>query len=120
MSSVCWLEDRDDRLARARALAPTDPGGALALAHSVLAEVPDDPEALRAKGAVLVDVADAERDPTRAVALYREAIALLERGGCPADPDLAAARRGHAAALRQRDSAASKFSAATDAARRTG
>jgi hypothetical protein len=106
MSSVCWLEDRDDRLARARALAPTDPDGALALAQSVLAEVPDDPEALRTKGAVLVDVADAERDPTRAVALYAEAIALLERGGCPADPDLAAAQRGHAAALRQRDSAA--------------
>jgi hypothetical protein len=106
MSSVCWLEDRDDRLARARTLAPTDPDGALALVQSVLAEVPDDPEALRTKGVVLVDVADAERDPTRAVALYAEAIALLERGGCPADPDLAAAQRGHAAALRQRDSAA--------------
>lgn len=106
MSSVCWLEDRDDRLARARALASLDPQGALALVESVLAEVPDDPEALRAKGAVLVDVADAERDSARAVALYAEAIALLERGGCPADPDLAAAQRGHAAALRQRDSAA--------------
>jgi hypothetical protein len=106
MSTVCWLEDRDDRLARARALAPTDPDGARALAQSVLAEVPDDPEARRTKGVVLVDVADAERDPTRAVALYAEAIALLERGGCPADPDLAAAQRGHAAALRQRDSAA--------------
>jgi hypothetical protein len=55
---------------------------------------------------VLVDVADAEPDPARAVAIYAEAIALLERGGCPADPDLAAAQRGHTAALRQRDSAA--------------
>jgi hypothetical protein len=106
MSSACWLEDRDDRLARARALASADPDGALALMASVLAEVPDDPEALRAKGAVLVDVADAEPDPARAVAIYAEAIALLERGGCPADPDLAAAQRGHTAALRQRDSAA--------------
>jgi hypothetical protein len=106
MSNVCWLEDRDDRLARARTLAPTDPLGALAVVESVLAVVPDDPEALRAKGAVLVDVADAERDPTRAVALYAQAIALLERGGCPADPDLAGAQRGHAAALRQRDFAA--------------
>jgi hypothetical protein len=106
MSSVCWLEDRDDRLARARALAPTDPDGALALVESVLAEVPEDPEALRAKGAVLVDVADSERDRTRAVALYAEAIALLERGGCPVDSDLAAAQRGHAAALRQRNPAA--------------
>jgi hypothetical protein len=103
MSSACWLEDRDDRLARARALASADPDGALALVASVLAEVPDDPEALRAKGAVLVDVADAERDPTRAVPLYAQAIALLERGGCPADRDLVAAQRGHAAALRQRD-----------------
>ena len=106
MSSVCWLEDRDDRLARARALAASDPAAALALIESVLAEVPDDPEALRAKGAVLVDVADAERDPARALALYDEAIALLERGACPADPDLAAAQRGRAAALRGRDSAA--------------
>ena len=106
MSSVCWLEDRDTRLARARTLAPTDPLGALALVESVLAEVPDDPEALRAKGAVLVDVADAERDPERALTLYEEAITLLGRGGCPADPDLAAAQRGRAAALRQRGSAA--------------
>jgi len=106
MSSICWLEDRDDRLARARALASFDPHGALALVESVLAEVPDDPEALRTKGAVLVDVADAERDSVRAVALYAEAMALLERAGDPADPDLAAAQRGHAAALRQRDSAA--------------
>jgi hypothetical protein len=106
VSSVCWLEDRDDRLARARALAPTDPRGALALVESVLAEVPDDPEALRTKGAVLVDVADAERDAGRAVALYEEAIALLDGGGCPADPDFAAAQRGRAAALRQRGSAA--------------
>jgi hypothetical protein len=106
MSSVCWLEDRDDRLARARALAATDPAGALALVESVLVEVADDPEALRTKGAVLVDVADAEGDPARAVLLYEAAIGLLDRGGCPADPDLSAAHRGHAAALRQRDSAA--------------
>jgi hypothetical protein len=106
VTSVCWLEDRDDRLARARALAPTDPAAALALVDSVLAEVPDDHEALRTRGAVLVDVADAERDPGRAVALYDEAIALLSRGGCPADLDLAAAQRGREAALRQRDSAA--------------
>ncbi len=102
MSSVCWLEDRDDRLARARALAETDAAAALALVDAVLAEVPDDPEALRTRGAVLVDVADAERDPRRAVALYDAAIALLTRGGCPGDPDLAAAQRGREAALRQR------------------
>src|SRR6266850_4924616 len=101
MSSVCWLEDRDDRLARARAFAPADPAAALALVESVLAEVADDPEALRTKGAVLVDVADAERDPARALALYDEAITLLERD--PADPELAAAQRGRAAALRQRN-----------------
>jgi hypothetical protein len=106
MSSVCWLEDRDDRLARARALAANDPLGALALVESVLAEVPDDAEALRTRGAVLVDVADAERDPRRALELYEEAIALLQRGACPADPDLAAAQRGRATALGQRDSAA--------------
>jgi hypothetical protein len=106
MSSVCWLEDRDDRLARARALATTDPAAALALVDSVLAEVPDDPEALRTRGAVLVDVADAERDPARALALYEAAIALLDRGGCPADPDLAAAQRGRDAARRERGSAA--------------
>ena len=92
MSSVCWLEDRDDRLARARTLAATDPTAALALVQSVLAEVPDDPEALRAKGAVLVDVADAERDPARALVLYEQAIALLSHD--PTDPDLAAAERG--------------------------
>ena len=105
MSSVCWLEDRDDRFARARALAATDPVAALELVQSVLAEVPDDPEALRTRGAVLVDVADAEREAARAVTLYEEAIALLQRCACPADADLAAAQRGHAAALRQRDSA---------------
>src|ERR671922_34728 len=101
MSSVCWLEDRDDRLARARALASSDPAAALALVDAVLAEVPGDPEALRTRGAVLVDLADAERDPHRALALYDEAIALLGRGGCPADADLAAAQRGREAALRQ-------------------
>ena len=106
MSSVCWLEDRDDRLTRARTLAGSDPAAALALVESVLAEVPDDPEALRTKGAVLVDVADAERDLARALTLYDEALTLLPRGGCPADPDLAAAQRGREAALRQRDSAA--------------
>jgi len=106
VSSVCWLEDRDNRLARARALATTDPAGALALVDAVLAEVPDDPVALRTRGAVLVDVADAERDPARALARYDEAIALLQRGGCPADPDLAAAQRGREAAPRERDSAA--------------
>ena len=103
---MCWLEDRDNRLARARALAPTNPAGALALIDSVLAEVPDDPVALRTKGAVLVDVADAERDPERALALYDEAVALLGQGGCPADPDLAAAQRGRETALREQDSAA--------------
>jgi hypothetical protein len=106
MSSPCWLEDRDARLARARALAADDPRGALALVESVLAEVPDDPEGLRTKGAVLVDVADAERDATRAVAIYDQAIALLRRANCPADADLTAAQRGRDAALRQRDSAA--------------
>ena len=100
MSSVCWLEDRDDRLARARALAGSDPVAALALVESVLAEVPDDPEALRTKGAVLVDVADAEHDPARALTLYERAIALLERDA--GDPDLAAARRGLAAVLPRR------------------
>jgi hypothetical protein len=103
MSSVCWLEDRDDRLARARALATSDPLAALALVDSVLAEVPDDPAALRAKGAVLVDVADAERDPVRAAGLYERAIALLGRD--PADPDVAAAQRGREAALRGRATA---------------
>src|SRR6267378_3690709 len=100
MSSVCWLEDRDDRLARARTLAGSDPAAALAVVESVLAEVPDDPEALRTKGAVLVDVADAERDPARALALYERAIALLERDA--GDPDLPATRRGLAAVLRRR------------------
>jgi len=110
MSSVCWLEDRDDRLARARALASIDPRGALALVESVLAEVPDDLDALRTKGAVLIDVADAERDPGRAVTLYDAAIALLGCGGGPAGVDLAAAQRGRAAALRERDSTAQNFS----------
>src|SRR3989442_9094719 len=106
MGRVCWLEVRDHQLAGARAMAPSDPAGALTLIESVLAEVPDDPEALRTKGAVLVDVADAERDPARALTLYDEAVALLGQGGCPADPDLAAAQRGRAAALRERDSVA--------------
>jgi hypothetical protein len=106
VSSVCWLEDRDDRLARARALAPADPAAALALVESVLAEVPDDLEALRTKGAVLVDVADAERDPGRALVIYEHAIALLEKGRCPADADLAAAHRGREATLRERGSVA--------------
>src|SRR5438093_5372251 len=103
MSSVCWLEDRDDRLARARALAASHPVAALALVDSVLAEVPDDPVALRTRGAVLVDVADAECDPERALTLYDEAVALLGQGGCPAAPDFAAAQSGRETALRQRD-----------------
>jgi hypothetical protein len=96
MSSVCWLEDRDDRLARARALAADDPRAALALVETVLAEVPDDPVALAAKGAVLVDVADAERDPARARRLYADALALLETHGGERR-DLEAARRGYEA-----------------------
>jgi hypothetical protein len=96
MSSVCWLEDRDDRLRRARALAERDPAAALALVDSVLAEVPTDREALCARGAVLVDVADAEPDPARAERLYDEALALLETHGGERR-DLEAARRGRAA-----------------------
>jgi hypothetical protein len=104
MASVCWLEDRDDRLARARALAETDPAGALALVEGVLDEVPGDREALCAKGAVLVDVADREPDPARARVIYAEALALLEAHGGDRR-DLEAARRGREA---------------TSAARRTG
>src|SRR5258708_1270847 len=100
MSRVCWLEDPDDRLAPGRARGGSDPAAALAMVASVLAEVPDDPEALRTKGAVLVDVADAECDPARALALYERAIALLEHDA--GDPDLAAARRGLAAGLPRR------------------
>ena len=96
MASVCWLEDRDDRLARARALATEDPQAALALVETVLAEVPDDRAALAAKGAVLVDVADAERDGVRARRLYAQALALLETHGGEGR-DLEAARRGYAA-----------------------
>jgi len=104
MASVCWLEDRDDRLARARVLAAEDPRAALALVETVLAEVPDDRAALSTKGAVLVDVADAEGDAVRARRLYAEALALLETQGGDAR-DLEAARRGYDA---------------TSAARRTG
>ena len=93
MSSVCWLEDRDDRLARARALAETDPAAALALVERVLAEVPGDREALCAQGAILVDVADRERDPRRARPVYERALALLEAHGGDRR-DLEAARRG--------------------------
>jgi hypothetical protein len=93
MASVCWLEDRDDRLARARALAEADPAAALALVAQVLAEVPADREALCAKGAILVDVADRERDPARARSVYDEALALLEAHGGERR-DLEAARRG--------------------------
>lgn len=118
MSSVCWLEDRDDRLARARALAASDPCAALAMVDAVLAEVADDVEALRARGAVLVDVADAEPDARRALALHEEAIALLRRGGAVADADLAAAERGRAAALRERDSAAQHVARADQPPRR--
>ena len=102
MSSVCWFEDRERRLTRARALAATEPAAALALVESVLSECPDDAQARYAKGAVLVDVADAERDPARAAALYREAIALLQGGGREPDADLRAAQRGLEAALRER------------------
>jgi hypothetical protein len=104
MSSACWLEDRDAVLARARALAERDPVTALALVDTVLAEVPEDREALCARGAILVDVADAEPEPARAGVLYDEAIALLEAHGGDRR-DLEAARRG-------RD--------ATSAGRRTG
>ena len=125
MSSVCWLEDRDERLRRARALAATDPAAALALVGSVLAEVPDDLEALRAKAEilgelgdpaaaraclerlaaldprdarVLIDLGDLERDPDRARTLYERAIAVLDARG-DAGPDRAAAERGLAATL---------------------
>jgi hypothetical protein len=93
MSSVCWLEDRDDRLARARVLAEADPAAALRLVEQVLAEVPTDREALCAKGAILVDVADRERDATRAHPVYAQALALLEAHGGERR-DLEAARRG--------------------------
>jgi hypothetical protein len=94
---------------------------ALALVDSVLAEVADDVEPpLRSRADILVDsgdvagartapeqvlmidasdaralidLADLERDPAQAQALYEHAIALLERRGCPGDADLAAARR---------------------------
>jgi Tetratricopeptide repeat len=126
MGAVCWLEDRDDRLARARALATWDPGGALALVDSILAEVPDDLEGLRARAEILsdtgdvpgarhalerlvaldatdaralIDLADLERDPAAVLPLYERAIALLERRGRPAGADLAAAHRGRARCL---------------------
>src|SRR5947208_2929039 len=69
-------------------------------------EYAQDVDVYKLASEMLVDVADAERDPARAVRLYDEAIALLDPGGCPADPDLASAQRGREAALRQRDSAA--------------
>lgn len=96
MASVCWLEDRDDRLRRARALAESDPAAGLALVEQVLAEVPSDREALCAKGAVLVDVADREGDPVRARVVYEQAQALLEAHGGERR-DLEAARRGREA-----------------------
>jgi tetratricopeptide (TPR) repeat protein len=130
MGSVCWLEDRDDRLRRARLLAATDETAALALVDSVLAEVSDDLEALRAKAELLgeagrvaeargcfdrllaldpgdaralIDRADMERDRERALALYERAIAALQaRGVTDGAPDLEAARRGRAALLSSR------------------
>jgi tetratricopeptide (TPR) repeat protein len=126
MGAVCWLEDRDDRLARARALAGGDLAAALALVDSVLAEVPDDLDALRARAEILadsgdlagarqalerlvtldaadaralIDLADLERDAAAALGLYERAIAILERRGCPAGDDLTAAHRGRARCL---------------------
>ena len=129
MGAVCWFEDRDDRLARARALAGWNLDAALALVDSVLAEVADDVEALRSRADILaesgdmagartalervvminasdaralIDLADLERDPAEALPLYERAIALLERRGCPGDGDLAAAHRGRERCLEER------------------
>jgi tetratricopeptide (TPR) repeat protein len=128
MAEVCWLSERDAQLARARRLAGTDVAGALALVDGVLAQAPDDLEALRAKAEVLteagdepgarrclehilavdpadpralIDRADLERDLDRARALYDRAIAALQARGAADGPggDLHAARRGRAATL---------------------
>jgi tetratricopeptide (TPR) repeat protein len=129
MAEVCWLSERDARLARARRLSETDPCGALALVDAVLAQAPDDAETLRAKADVLaeagdeaqaracldrilaldptdaralIDRADLERDLDRAREGYERAIAALEaRGACDgAGGDLQAAKRGRAATSR--------------------
>lgn len=132
MSAVCWFEDRDDRLARARALAGWNPDAALLLVDSVLAEVADDVEALRSRADILaesgdaggaqaalqrllsidasdaralIDLADLERDPAAALSLYERAIELLEGRGHPGDGDLAAARRGRERCLEERGAA---------------
>jgi tetratricopeptide (TPR) repeat protein len=130
MGSVCWLEDRDAELARARRLAHSDPGAGLTVVGAVLAEAPDDLEALRVKAEILgeagraaeargcfdrlltldpgdaralIDRADMERDPGRALAFYERAIAALQaRGVTDGAPDLEAARRGRAALLSSR------------------
>jgi tetratricopeptide (TPR) repeat protein len=121
MSSACWLDDRDARLGRARRLAQSDPAAGLAVVDGVLAEAPDDVEALRAKAEILgeagrgaearaclerllaldpgdaralIDLADLEREPARALSLYERAIDALQARGATGDPDLAAARRG--------------------------
>ena len=121
MSSACWLDDRDAHLARARLLAQSDPPAGLAVVDGVLAEAPDDLEALRAKAEILgeagegaearaclerlltldprdpralIDLADLEREPARALALYERAIAALQARGATGDADLAAAQRG--------------------------
>jgi len=129
MAEVCWLSERDARLARARRLGDTDATGALALIDDVLAQAPDDLETLRAKADLLaeagdevqardcldrilaldptdpralIDRADLERDLDRARALYDRAIVALEaRGACDgAGGDLHAAEHGRAATSR--------------------
>jgi tetratricopeptide (TPR) repeat protein len=129
MAEVCWLSEREAQLARARRLAGTDAGGALALIEAVLAQAPDDVETLRAKAELLADAgdesqarscldriivlepadpralidrADLERDLDRARGMYDRAIAALEaRGACDGDGgDLRAAKRGRAATTR--------------------
>jgi tetratricopeptide (TPR) repeat protein len=126
MSEVCWLSTRDAQLARARRMAGTDVRGARALIEAVLAEAPDDLQALRAQAEVLgeagdelgardcldrilaldpsdpralIDRADLERDLERARTLYERAIAALEARGARDGEggDLDAARRGRAA-----------------------
>ena len=129
MAEVCWLAERDARLARARRLSDTDACGALALIDAVLAEAPDDVDALRVKADVLaeagdeaqaracldrilaldptdaralIDRADLERDLDRAREGYERAIAALQARGARdgAGGDLHAARRGRAATSR--------------------
>jgi predicted Zn-dependent protease len=128
MAEACWFSERDAQLARARRLAETDGAEALALIDGVLAQAPDDLEALRTKADVLaeagdepgarrwlerilaldpsdpralIDRADLERDADRARALYDRAIGALQARGANDGPggDLYAARRGRAATL---------------------